>query len=300
MNDLMERWLDMLGQPADYGYEPFFELTKRVAHTEFDGELYRQANGPGTFHRVLMVFPKKLSGPVPAVVVPFYFPEAMLGFELDSGEALPFYAGIEMMLHLVRRGFAAISADAYHLTYRSSTRDRGDFLRWKEAASALLEDHPGWTGIGKLTADTRLLVDALCNDPRIDASHIGIAGHSLGGKMAFYAGCFDPRIKAILASDFGFGWEQSNWDECWYWGTKINELKAAGMDHSQLLSLAAPKPFYLIAGQYDNQESFKLMQKAQGYQSSPERLGFDNHATGHRPPPQALERGYQFLEQWII
>ena len=171
-----------------------------------------------------------------------------------------------MMLHLVRQA-CNISADAYHLTYRSSTRARDGFLRWKEAATALLEDHPGWTGIGKLTADTRLLIDVLCKEPRVDANHIGIAGHSLGGKMAFYAGCLDPRIKATLASDFGFGWEQSNWNECWYWGTKIDELKAKGMDHSQLLSLAAPKPFYLIAGQYDNQESLKLMQKAQGYQS---------------------------------
>jgi len=299
MNDLMERWLGMIGQPANYQYQSSFELTRRVTHAEFDGELFRQANGPGTFQRVLMVLPKTLSGLLPAVVVPFYFPEGMLGFELDTGEALPNFAGIEMMLHLVRRGFAAISADSYHLTYRASMRDRGDFLRWKEMGTALLQDHPGWTGIGKLTADTRLLVDALCNDPRIDARHIGIAGHSLGGKMAFYAGCLDPRIKAILASDFGFGWEQSNWDECWYWGDKIHELKAAGMDHSQLLELAAPKPFYLIAGQYDNEESLQLMHKAQGYQSAPERLGFDNHATGHRPPPQTLERGYQFLEKWM-
>ena len=118
----------------------------------------------------------------------------MLGFELDSREALPYYAGIEMMLHLVRRGFAAISADAYHLTYRASSRDRGDFLRWKEAGSALLEDHPSWTGMGKLAADTRLLVDALCKEFAHRLQRIG-SRHSLGGKMAFYAGCLDPRIK---------------------------------------------------------------------------------------------------------
>lgn len=299
MNDLMKQWLAFLGQPGDYAYQPSFELMKSLVHPEFDGELYRQANGPGTFQRTLMVFPKKTVGPLPAVVVPFYFPEAMLGFELDTGEVLPFYEGIEMMLHLVRRGFAAISADAYHLTYRTSMRARRDTLRWKEMGTALLQDHPGWTGIGKLTADTRLLVDALCNDPRIDACRIGIAGHSLGGKMAFYAGCLDSRIKAILASDFGFGWEQSNWNECWYWGDKINALKAAGMEHSQLLELAAPKPFYLIAGECDNEESLRLMRKARGYEASPGHLGFTNHATGHRPPQQALEKSYQFLEKWI-
>jgi predicted esterase len=299
MDDLMRKWLAMLGQPNDYLYQSSFELTKRLAHAEFDGELYRQANGPGTFQRTLLVLPKNLSGRVPAVAVPFYFPEAMLGFELDSGENLPFFAGIEMMLHLARRGFAVISADAYHLTYLASTHERNDFARWQEASAALLEDHPGWTGIGKLIADTRLLVDALCQDPRIDSGRIGIAGHSLGGKMAFYTGCLDQRIKAILASDFGFCWEQSNWGDLWYWGDKIKQLKEAGMDHSQLLSIAAPKPFYLIAGEYDKQDSFDLMQKARGYEKKPECLGFDNHATGHRPPPQALEMGYQFLEKWI-
>ena len=75
MNELMERWLNMIGQPENYDYRPSFKLTKRVPHAEFDGELYNQANGPGTFQRVLMVFPKKLNGPAPAVVVPFYFPE---------------------------------------------------------------------------------------------------------------------------------------------------------------------------------------------------------------------------------
>ena len=212
MDNLMESWLGMIGQPKEYRYQPSFELIKRVVHAEFDGELYRQANGPGTFQRTLLALPKNLSGRVPAVAVPFYFPEAMLGFELDTGELLPSYSGIEMMLHLLRRGFAVISADAYHLTYLASKRERNDFTRWHEAGAALLKDQPGWTGIGKLIADTRLLVDVLCQDPRIDSARIGIAGHSLGGKMAFYAGCLDTRVKAILTSDFGFCWEQSNWN----------------------------------------------------------------------------------------
>ncbi len=292
-------WLTEIGTPEHYEFEPSCRLLKQYDEPEFDGELWSQANGPGTFQRVLKVFPKKCSGRVPAVAVPFYFPEAMLGYEPETGEKLPSYAGIEMMLHLVRRGFAAASADSYHLTYTPSTRDRGDFQRWSDASAVLLRDQPGWTGIGKLVFDTKLLVDSLESDARVDSGRIGIAGHSLGGKMAFYAGCLDPRIRAILASDFGFLWEQSNWNDPWYWGVKLDLLKAKGMTHAGLLDSAAPKPFFLIAGEFDDNRSFELMKTAEGYRNHPERLGFLNHASGHRPPPDALEAGYQFLERQL-
>ncbi len=299
MDTVLEKWIVSLGYPSQYDFTRRIRLIKRYNFPECDGELYLQANGPGTFQRVFMVFPKRILGKLPAVAVPFYFPEGMLGFELDSRAPLSRYTGIEMMLHLVRRGFAAASADAFHLTYCQSSLERGDFSRWHEAGQALLHDHPHWTGIGKLTADTKLLVDALAADSRIDEGRIGLAGHSLGGKMAFYAGCLDNRIRAILASDFGLEWDQSNWNDCWYWGEKLKQIQRAEMDHSQLLSIAAPKPFFLIAGCYDNDRSFALMKKAAGYEKHPEHLGFLNHAAGHRPPLSALETGYCFLEKYL-
>jgi hypothetical protein len=302
MSRLADDWLQALGQPApSYAFKPAFDFQQSYKG-EGEGylaEFYEQANGPSSSQRVLLLLPTQCPEPVPAVVVPFYFPEAMLGFELNSGQPLPRYAGIEMMLHLCRKGFACISAEAYHLTYKPSSRSRDDFQRWGDMAAALLADNPNWSGMGKLVADTRLLIDALSSDPRIDAGRIGICGHSLGGKMAFYTACLDERIKATLASDFGFCWPQSNWHEAWYWGGKLAELKARGMDHSQLLGLAAPKPFFLIAGEYDNEESWQLMQKAPGYEKYPERRVICNHASGHRPPMKALEKGYQFLEQFL-
>ena len=45
--------------------------------------------------------------------------------------------------------------------------------------------------------------------------------------MAFYTGCLDERFKVILASDFGIGWDQTNWKDLWYWGSRVDELKAA-------------------------------------------------------------------------
>ncbi len=295
---MKEAWLKWLGVPESYDYSPSLTLLKAYDFPEFNGELYRQANGPGTFQRVLCLFPKDRKGPVPGVVVPFYFPEAMLGFDPETGEELPFYAGIEMLLHLVRRGYAVATADAYHLTYLPYSGGPQDLSLWKKAGEALKRDHPSWTGMGKLVADTRLLTDVLAKDPRVDASRLGIAGHSLGGKMAFYAGCLDDRLRVILASDFGINWEQSNWQDVWYWGDTLAALQAAGMEHSSLLGCGG-KPMCLLAGKYDTAESLETLCRVPGYEADTERLLFINHAAGHRPPWEALCRGYDFLDRWL-
>lgn len=297
LQQIKAQWMRCLGTPQNYDFAPKVQFLKEYDHPDFHGELYSQANGLGTTQRVLVLFPRKMENPVPGVVVPFYYPEAMLGFEPDTGEQLPFFAGIEMMLHLVRRGYAVASADAYHLTYLPMQESRDDFTRWKKTSAALLQDHPEWTGMGKLVADTFLLTDLLAGDPRVDVNRLGIAGHSLGGKMAFYNGCLDDRIRVILASDFGIGWEQSNWQESWYWGEKLEQLKEEGLEHSSLLGCAGGKPFCLLAGKFDDMHSWEIMQKAPGY--TQDQLKIVNHATGHRPTQEALCQGYDFIDRYL-
>ncbi len=294
LNDFTQKWLNMMGKPDNYEYKHHLRLIRRFETTEFDGELYEQANGPGTVQRTLMMLPKTINENLPAVVVPFYYPDRAAGYNLDTLEPTN-EPSIAMALHLVRRGYVAITAEAYHLTYRNLELERQDFSRWRLSADTLLRDHPEWTGIGKLIADTQLLVDLLCSDPRVDNKRIGIAGHSLGGKMALYTGCLDHRIKAILCSDFGIEWDRSNWSEPWYWGEKLNKLKADNMDHSELLCISGLKPFVLIAGLYDNEDALDYIKRA-GYSDTSQYL-FINHASGHHPPMEVLEKGYDFLQK---
>ena len=238
----------------------------------------------------------------PLVAVPFYYPEAMLGFDPATGEELPKFKGVTMLADLARRGFVAATADAYHLTYRPGAAEpRDDFRRWAKAAEALARDWPCWTGIGKLTADTRLVIDLLAADPRVDAARIGIIGHSLGGKMAFYAGCLDPRVQVIVTSDWGIDWDGTNWKDPWYWGAaRVDAMKAAGRTHAVLLAYAGGKPFMLIAGKYDNAASARaVLDRVPAYRAHPERCVVLDHASGHRPPPDALEAGYRFLEKHL-
>ena len=299
-----EQWLQAIGKPNTDQYEKSLKLVKRYDCPDFDGELYMQAtgirpNGELTFQRLLMVFPKNLTGKLPAVAVPFYYPEAALGFDPDTGDELPKFSENPTLLDIVRRGYVAATADAYHLNYIDCPLNRDDFDRWATVSAVLNEEQPGWSGVGKLISDTKLVLDALENDPRVDADRIGIAGHSLGGKMAFYTGCLDPRVKVIMASDFGFGWDQSNWADGWYWGDKLPDMKAQGFDHISLLANAAPKPFCLLAGHYDNEESREMIASVPGYQDYPGRLFVVNHAIGHRPPRYAAAAGYGFLDHWL-
>lgn len=289
---LIKKWYDLMGAPQNYSFTASTRLIRKIQTPDFDGEIYEQANGPGTVQQTLLMLPKNHSGQLPAVAVPFYYPDKVAGYDLQTLTPLE-HKGAVLGLPLVRRGYAVITAESFHLTYTESGLDRNDFSRWRYAGERLLKDHPDWTGIGKLVADTRLIIDLLCGDSRINTDRIAIAGHSLGGKMALYTGCLDSRIKAILGSDFGIGWDMTNWDDCWYWGNKVNELKSAGIDHAQLLQAGGLKPFVLLAGKYDTQESLDYLIKA-GYKDRSQYL-FINHATGHRPPDDILEKGYDFL-----
>lgn len=327
-DDRAAAWRGYLDPPEEYAAFP--RMVRRLAVHEcadFDVEVYEQANGPRTVQRVFMAVPRRKAIAqckrvsqckaiaqckdarvrLPAVVAPFYFPEAMLGFNpatgsLDCGYApagtnLAFYAAVAYMSDLARRGYVTASADAYYLTY--PIRNAGGFSDWKKAGEALARDWPQWTGVGKLAFDTRLVVDLLVQDPRVDADRIGMVGHSLGGKMAFYAGMLDPRVKAVVASDFGMGWDRTNWGDVWYWGGKLSGARAAGLSHADLISLSNGKPFMLIAGEADGDSSLAIMRTAAGHPSLSGRLRFLNHATGHRPPRSATEEGYRFLDRWL-
>lgn len=299
MQNIRQQWLNALGKPS-WAFSPEAPvLLNRYEEAEFTAEVYRQSVGGGKSQRVLIAFPRHAAHPCPAVAVPFYMAEHMLGYDPGSGTVFPRYQKAPMMLHLLRRGYAVASADAYHLSYYESDREPMDFTRWQEAADLLREDHPHWTGMGKLVFDTQRMIDLLSSDPRVDAARLGIAGFSLGGKMAFYTGCLDDRIRAILAVDFGFGWHQTNWRDDWYWGKKLDAWIAAGMDHVQLLQSAAPKPLCILGGAFDTEESGEMLMKTPGYAPGDGRLKYLRYGTEHLPTPEALYTGYDFLDQWL-
>lgn len=303
--NLRERWDELLGEPgfsaADYPQAA--RVIETFERPEFRGTLMQQPTGPGgAQQRVLVMEPKttKLS-PRPGAVVPFYHPDAMAGFDLGKRRRITEKLTTQFGRHLVQQGYVVVCTEAFpYNTVAKPENDKG-LNHWRVAAEKILHDHPRWTGMGKLVHDTRRAIDLLLQQPDIDRDRIVLIGHSLGGKMAFYTGCLDPRVAATIATDFGIGWDFTNWSDPWYLGQKITG-DGFTLAHHQLLALHAPRPFLLVAGQYDKPESWQYLNAARPAYALAGRenaLGMIDHASGHQPTEASMRLAYQWLAEQL-
>ena len=300
--DLRRRWGFWLDAPESYAFKKEYKLVKKYSYQRYNAELYLQKNGPEDWQwqRVLKVFPKNITKPIPAVGIPFYYVEAMLGHELDDESSkLEHFVEIAQASQLAKRGYMAITCDLSHQNYVKYDKPpaRDSWWRFRDMSLKLADDYPMWNPHAHRVYVTQLMFDLLEDDSRVDKSRIGITGHSLGGQTCFYAGCLDPRVKAIMASDFAFNFSQSCWDVLHYWCGKLPTVRGGGLENYSLLTLSGAKPFCLLSGFYDDARSYYDMVKAKGYRSHPQDLEIVNHGVGHRAPQWALEEGYSFLDR---
>lgn len=311
---LEAEWRALMGHPAfsPSEFESQAELIRESETGDFVARFYRQSTGPDHFQKVIVLHPHRpASDPAPCAVVPFYQPETVAGLApLNPNEELR-GAGCPLLQfgrHLARKGFvvACVEAFAYNTLPEGFTsegvaleKSGGANSRWPVAARELARRHPEWTGMGKLVHDTSLALDLLLEQPGVDPERVLIMGHSLGGKMAFYTGALDPRFRCVIASDFGLPWRSTNWDSPWYLGSRVPK-DDTGPAHHELLALLAPRPFYLIAGETDTEESWRYLDAARpayALYGSENHLDGMNHASGHRPTEDSITKAYLWLDR---
>lgn len=92
---------------------------------------------------------------------------------------------------LTQKGFAILAFD--QLGFGTRGPDVHDFYH----------QYPQWSLLGKMVADTRGAIDALCTLDVIDHSRIFLAGYALGGKVGLVTAALDERVKGV-ASVCGF------------------------------------------------------------------------------------------------
>jgi dienelactone hydrolase len=201
-------------------------------------------------------------------------------------------------LQLAERGFVVICPRNYLWQNVS---------KYSEAVERFGRRHPDTLGMHKMLHDARRAVDILVGLPGVDAGRIGATGHSLGGKETLYLAAFDERIAAAVASEGGMGFRFTNWNAAWYLGRGIED-ESFPLNHHQLLALAAPRPFLVLAGENsspsasDGDRTWPLVEAAlpawRLYGDRP-RLGLYNHRQGHSIPPTAFARMHEWLATYL-
>jgi pimeloyl-ACP methyl ester carboxylesterase len=200
---------------------------------------------------------------------------------------------------LVQQGYKVVCIEAFPYNTVAEAEKYEGLDAWSEAAKQLQAKNPDWTGAGRLVSDTIRAVDFLLAQDGVDAERIVAIGHSLGGKMAFMAAAYDERIKAAICSDFGIGWNFTNWNAPWYYGGKIS-APGFPLGNHHLLGLIAPRPFLLIGGEADRPESRQFLWEASKVYEllgHTDRVGFIHHAAGHDPTADSIRDAYGWLSE---
>ncbi len=288
---LRAEWLTVLGElPA----------TKPPLKTQFlDSEplpgfsraLVRYQVEAGVYMDGYLLTPTSSKGKLPAVVV--FHPTTPSHAKGVAGMDPDYPEEKRMGVHLVSRGYVAWCPRNYINTEGAD---------WKGNAARVLAAHPHWTGMTRMVWDAVRAADFLESLPNVDRKRLGCLGHSLGGKEVLYAMAFDERYRAGVSSEGGIGLSFSNWEAPWYLGPKIRE-PGFTLDHQQLLALAAPRAFLLLAGDSaDGERSRAYIEAARPVYKllgAAENIGMFDHHLGHRYPPEARATAEAFLDKHL-
>jgi len=298
--EIRQWWLEFLGLPKHDPNLP--KATLEVLQKEEVGQaaryLVRYQTLPGWTTQAYLLFPRShnpLDKPagerLPGLVV----------FHSTTNDTIRQPAGLTeettkaFGLQAAQRGMVAVCPRCFLWTEATPTDYKAQVARFQK-------DFPGAKGMAKMLLDAMAAVDLLAGLPGVDAHRLGAVGHSLGAKEVLYLAAFEERIQAAVASEGGIGLRFSNWDAPWYLGDAIRS-EQFGHEHHELLALVAPRAFLLIGGDSaDGDRSWPFVAAAMKvyrlYTAEP-ALGLWNHRQGHRVPPEATEKIFQWLRTYL-
>ncbi|MCZ6676897.1 MAG: hypothetical protein O7E52_06575 [Candidatus Poribacteria bacterium] len=86
---LKERWNAVLGTPSFTDFERTIEEIETFQQSTYRGTVLKQSTGPQTRQTLLLMAPTQvILSPRPGIVVPFYDPDRMAGFDLQTDQPL--------------------------------------------------------------------------------------------------------------------------------------------------------------------------------------------------------------------
>ncbi len=170
--------------------------------------------------------------------------------------------------------------------------------------------------------------NALASMPEVDAKHIGVVGHSFGGKWSMLASCLNDLFACAVWVDPGVVWNEQDgnanyWDQ-WYLGYQFDKpakeqrgpgivsdknprtgaykkLVEAGHDLIELHALMASRPLLVSGGEQDQPVHWTALNHSIALNKF---LGYENRVAmtmrnGHSPTLESNEQVYAFFEHFL-
>lgn len=227
----------------------------------------------------------------------------------DAAKATPSYQRTAMLF--ARNGFAVLVIDPisqserYQLTDgQGKPRTRGGTTEHTllNAASNLCG---GSTPADELWDNVRGL-DYLLTRPEIDTAHVGCLGNSGGAMQTLYFAAFDPRVKVFAPCSYLSSRERTleldgPADGC----AQIPGEGAAGLEFSDYLIAAAPKPVLVLAGRFDfidytgTQQAVRELQQADSVLGAPHAVALFTVDDGHGISQPKREAAVAWFRKWL-
>jgi predicted acyl esterase len=177
------------------------------------------------------------------------------------------------------------------------------------------EQFPDWSIHGKDIWDTMRAIDYLQTLQFVDASRIGMIGHSYGGHSTIFAAALEPRIKAAVANgpvsafrEHGMHWAVPRG------GTSSQSLPALReylldpdrplpVTFAEWTALIAPRPLWVgqAAGERRPREEQNHAYVAHVYQAhgAGDRVNYVWYAGDHDFPPEARAAAVAWFQRWL-
>ncbi len=167
---------------------------------------------------------------------------------------------------VIARGYGIAAIQTNDLAPDDKDRFRDGVIRLFENDAAA-GPSPTWAALAAWAWGARRVMDYFETDPRVDAKHIAIVGHSRGGKAALWAGAEDQRFSLVVSNESGeggaaltrrqFGETLARITETFpHWFVKsyasfAGRVDALPVDQHMLIALMAPRAVYVASADED-------------------------------------------------
>lgn len=296
--EIREGWEQAMGRWPDVLPKPALEVLREVDQPLYVQKRVRVEIAAGRFEEGWLLVPKS-AGEHPGVLVPYYEPETSIGLSTQENR--------DYARRLAERGFVALAIGSPGGDARKPDPGR-----------------EGWQPLSFLAYVSANCANALKGVAGVNVKRLGVVGHSYGGKWAMFSACLNEDFACAAWSDPGIGFDDTrpsiNYWEPWYLGRVEGTarksglpsadnpaggpyamLRAQGRDLHELLSLMAPRPFWVSGGSEDPPSRWLLLNHVCGVYSLlgiTGRIGMHNRLA-HPPTNEATDLVCDFMEHWL-